>query len=226
MIRPKHIILRLLLVALPVLMALAPAIAQNTVFTGQTSPLSIVEVPGDTYAWELYKDVTGVNFAVVPGNCPAAEAFFAGGITSGPAVNVTWLTPGTYFFKVTASRAGCTMNLKVGKMTVLDGSPTATLLQPLPVCLGDMASLSITLTGTAPWSIDVFDGTTSTTYNNINTSPFILNVSPLITTVYTVTRVTDATGTNNSASNSVTVTVNPKPGSSHIYQYNPSLKKK
>lgn len=226
MIRPKHIILRLLLVLLPVLMAMAPAMAQNVVYTGQTTPLSIVQIPGDTYAWELYNNVTGVNFVVVPGNCPAGEAFFAGGINTGPDVNVTWLEPGVYFFKVTASRAGCTMNLKVGKVTVVASNPVATLLQPSPICLGDMVALSVMLTGTAPWNIDVNDGTNTTTYSNITASPFIFNVSPTATTSYTITRVADAYGTNKTASNTVTVTVNPKPGSSRIYQYDPGNKKK
>lgn len=224
--RPKHIILRLLLVLLPVLMAMAPAMAQNVVYTGQTTPLSIVEVPGDTYTWELYNNVTGVNFAVVPGNCPATEAFFAGGINTGPEVNVTWLEPGVYFFKVTASRAGCTMNLKVGKVIVVASNPVATMLPASPICFGETTTLTIELSGTAPWNIDVSDGTNTITYSNITTSPFIVNVSPSATTSYTVTRVADAYGTNKTSSNTVTVTVNPKPGSSRIYQYDPGNKKK
>ena len=114
MIRPKQIILRLLLVAIPVLLALASAKAQTyRVFVGQTIELSVLEMPGDTYSWELYNDVTGINFATDPGNCPPTEAQFTGGINTGPIVHVTWLSPGTYFYKVTAQRSGCTMNLKV-----------------------------------------------------------------------------------------------------------------
>lgn len=226
MIRTKHNILRLLLVVMPVLTAMAPAMAQNIVYTGQTTELSVVEVPGDIYTWELYNAVTGVNFAVVPGNCPASDAYFTGGNTSGPSVNVTWLEPGIYFYKVTAYRARCTMNFKVGKVIVLELLPTATLAQPPPICIGETAALNIKLTGTAPWSIDISDGITTTTYNNIVSSPFTLNVNPVTTTVYTVTRVSDANGTNTAASNPVTVIVNPKPGGSHIYQYNPTSKKK
>jgi len=130
----KHINLRLLLVVIPVLMAVASSTAQITVSTGQTSPLSVDPVAGDTYTWELYDTVTGVNFAVDQGNCPANEAFFAGGLQTGPVVNVTWLTPGVFFFKVTATRANCTMNLKVGKVIVLENLPTASIAQPSPVC--------------------------------------------------------------------------------------------
>ena len=114
-----------MLALLTVLAAVAPAAAQNVVCSGVTSELSVVPVAGDTYVWVLYKDITGVNFATDPGNCPPGDAFFAGPAT-GPTVSVTWITPGTYYFKVTAYRNGCTMNLKVGEM-VVDSVPTATL---------------------------------------------------------------------------------------------------
>lgn len=217
MIRLKHIILHLIPIMLLVVMAMAPAMAQNIVYTGQSSELAVVPVPGDTYVWELYnKDITGLNFATVPGNCPAGDALFTGGINTGPAVNVTWFTPGIYFFKVTASRAGCTNNLKVGKMTVLESLLTATISPPGPICLGDTVKLNITLTGTAPWSIDIFDGTANTTHNNV-TSPFILDISPTTSTDYTVTKVTDANGTKYTASKSASVIVNPNPDFKFAY---------
>ncbi|PKO97582.1 MAG: hypothetical protein CVU14_10560 [Bacteroidetes bacterium HGW-Bacteroidetes-9] len=225
--RPEYILLRLLLVAIPLLFALAPARAQNVVYAGQTSELSVVEVPGDSYEWELYNDVTGLNLAVVPGNCPAGEAFFIGGITTGPTVNVIWLVPGTYFYKVTATNTCPTNNLKIGKMTVLPSLPTATLaFNPDVICMNDSTTLVINLTGTGPWSIDLFDGLTTTTYNNIMASPFNLIITPLSTTTYVLTSVSDANTTNNTISNEATVTVNSKPGSSRIYQYEPISKKK
>jgi len=193
-------------------MTMAPAMAQtNNVYAGQTTALSVAEVPGDAYKWELYNDVTGVNFAVVPGNCPGQSAFFTGGINIGSTVNVTWLTPGTYFFKVTAYQAGCTMNLKVGKMIVKESLLTATIAQPPAVCMGKTAKLNITLPGTAPWGIDLSDGTNITSYSNISVNPFNIDVSPAITTSYTVTRVRDAYQENSDLSNTVTVTVNPNP---------------
>lgn len=107
-----------MVVLLPLLLALAPAMAQTVVYKGKTIPLSVVVVPGNTYEWELYNDPS-VNFAAVPGNCPAESATFVGGNT-GPSVNVQWLKTGIYFFKVTARDAiGCTMNLKVGMIKVV-----------------------------------------------------------------------------------------------------------
>jgi len=213
--------LRLLLVWVSILLAIAPAMAQGTVYAGETSTLSVVPENGVTYTWELYNDVTSLNLAAIPGNCPASNAQFVGGINTGPSVNVNWIEPGTYFYKVTARKNGCSMHLKVGKMIVLESLPTATINDPPPICAGDTAVLSILLTGTAPWSIDLFDGTTTTTYNNITSSPFNLQVAPAVTTLYTITQVSDATGTNLQPSNTVMLVVKPRPVTSPIIQYGP-----
>jgi hypothetical protein len=219
--RIRHIYLRLLLVAIPIMAALAPAMAQVTVSVGGTSQLSVQAISGDSYKWEIYNTVTGLNLAVIPGNCPLSEAFFVDGIDTGQTVNITWLTPGTYFFKVTATHEGCSNNLKLGKVIVVESMPTATIVQPSAICKGDSTILNIVLTGTAPWSIDISAGTSTITYNNIIDSPFTLTVTPSTTTNYTVTRVTDANGENLNPSNMVTVVVKPRPITSPIIQYGP-----
>lgn len=218
MIRVKPIFLRLLLAFLPALMAVAPATAQVKVCPGQSAELSVVAVTGDTYAWELYKDVSGVNFATTPGNCPPGDAYF-NGVSSGPTVNVTWITPGTYFYKVTAYRNdSCTMNLKVGMVIVLDSLPTAHLDSIPPICRGETASIPARLTGDPPWSITyTANGANPVTIGNIMSSPYPLQVSPANTTIYQVISVTDIHCTNNIPSNSVTVVVKPKPVTSTIF---------
>ena len=199
-------------------MALAPARAQdNRVCPGKATDLSVVPVPGDTYVWELYKDVSGVNFATTPGNCPPANAYFTG-LSTGPTVNVMWLVPGTYFFKVTAYRDSCTMNLKVGKMIVLDSLPTAAFEEPPPICKGDVVNLKANLTGSPPWSITyTTNGTSPVTIGNIMSSPYLVPVSPDDTTVYQIISVTDLHCTNNSPSPPVTLIVKPKPVTNPIW---------
>jgi len=234
MIRPKQILLRLLLVAIPVLLAMAPAMAQtNSVFVGHSVELSVVEIPGDTYSWELYSDVTGINFATDAGNCPQTVASFAGGISTGPVVHVTWLSPGTYFYKVTAQRSGCTMNLKVGKIIVEHPLPTAALNLSQPeTCIGQATSFGVAFTGTTPWSftyrITKPDASTQdiTVTNNSGTTAQI-PFTPTMAGTYTfeVISVTDAYRTNTTPSNTIQLTVNPKPASSRIYQYDPNKKK-
>ena len=225
--RPVHILLQLLLVAIPLLMALAPARAQNVVYAGQTSELGVDEVPGETYVWELYNDVTGLNLAIVPGNCPVTEAFFVGGNNTGPTVSITWLIPGTYYFKVTATNTCPSNNLRVGMMIVLPAIPTATLvLNPEEICRGDEADLLITFTGEGPWSfvLETNDGInppSTVTYGPLSDNPLVIPVTPTRTTTYRVLSVTDINGTNTSPSNVVTLTVKPRPGGSQIYQYEP-----
>jgi len=205
---------------LPLLLAMAPAMAQTVVYVGDTTPLAVVPVSGDTYQWELYSDGT-VNFAAVPGNCPASSADFVGGST-GPSVIVKWLKTGTYFFKVTAYVAAhCTNNLKIGMILVKDALPTATISPPDPICKGETGSLSVALTGTGPWNITYTDGVNSWTVTAIATTPYVLTVSPKTTTNYWITQVTDQNGTNNAPSPPVTLQVNPRPDSSKIYLYQP-----
>jgi hypothetical protein len=233
--RPKNIILRLLLVAIPVLLAMAPAVAQtNNVFVGQSVKLSVDSIPGDTYEWELYDDVAGVNFSTVAGNCPPTLAIFTEGKNTGPVVYVTWLNPGTYFFKVTSQRSGCTMNLKVGKIIVENSLPTVNLsVSQSSICIGQGTNLEVNFTGTPPVSFTYRiinpDGTPQEfIVNNLTGNPVLIPFAPTTSGTYTfeVISVTDANMTNNTPSNSVTVTVNPKPGKSRIYQYDPVSKKK
>jgi hypothetical protein len=235
MIRPKHIILRLLQVAIPVLLAMAPAMAQtDNLFVGQTVELSVEEIPGTMYTWELYNNVATVNFATDPGNCPQTEAVFTGGISTGAVVHITLLNTGTYFYKVTAQSIGCTNNLKVGKITVIHPLPTGNLSLSLPtVCTGQSPGLEASFTGTAPFNITCRitkpDGTTQDIIiNNIidhsSKIPFIPSSSGTYT--FEILRVTDAYTTNTTPTNTVTVTVNAKPDGSRIYKYDPVTKKK
>lgn len=193
-------------------LTMASAVAQTyTVNVGQTSELSAVQIPGDTYKWELYNEVSGLNFVTAPGNCPTRDAIFINGISNGPSVKVTWLSPGTYFYKVTALRAGCTMNLKVGKIIVVALLRITSIIQSAPICQGQTANIRISLQGTPPWNIEVNDGTNTIHYDNITTTPYIIPVTPGITTSYTVIRVTDATEKDLPPSNTMTVVVNPLP---------------
>lgn len=100
------------------LLALAPAMAQDVVYTGETTTLSVRQEGADTYQWELYSNPT-VNFAKVPGDpSPTAYAEFAGP-NDGATVQVKWKKPGTYYFKVTAlDAAGCAINFKIGMIEV------------------------------------------------------------------------------------------------------------
>ncbi|BCY29695.1 PKD-like domain-containing protein [Flavobacterium okayamense] len=70
--------------------------------------------------------------------------------------------------------------------------PTAAISQDQFVCIGGTATFDIDLTGTPPWSVTYNDGTTSTTVNNIMSTPYSFNV-PNITTdkTYSISAVDD-----------------------------------
>jgi len=221
MIRLLHDIGRLALaLILPLLMAMTPVMAQTVVYVGDTTPLAVVPVPGNTYQWELYNNGT-VNFATTAGNCPVTSAAFTAGNT-GTSVNVRWVKTGIYFFKVTAyDPTHCTNNLKIGMFTVGNPLPTATFTPPDPICTGESGLLSVALTGTGPWNITYTDGVNTWTVTAISTTPYLLNVSPKTSTNYWITQVTDQNGTNSVPSSSITLQVNQKPSSSKIYLYKP-----
>lgn len=202
----------------------------NFVYQGQTTELSVVQMEGDTYVWELYSDEDlTINFATVPGNCPPAEAYFVSGNT-GPTVTVMWLTTGIYFFKVTAYDAdSCTNNSKIGKMEVLPGYSYGSFQNPEPICENDTASLTVDITGgIGPWSITYTDGTNSWMIDDIHETPytFVPEENPVVTTTYWITSVTNGIGLiTDIPSDPVILIVNPRPVTSPIYRYDPTSKK-
>jgi hypothetical protein len=209
-----------LAVLLLLLQALAPAMAKSVVYQGEISTLSVNQVLGETYSWELY-DNGAVNFATAPGNCPVTSAIFVGS-NLGASVQVKWLKPGIYFFKVTAwSVSGCTNNVEIGIMEVKQALPTAVITPPGPICVGETSSMEVTLTGTGPWELTYTDGTNVWTEPGIPGKTYVLRVSPIVPTWYWVIKLTDLWGTNNVPSDKVLLEVNPKPVSSKIYQYEP-----
>ncbi|MEI8113080.1 MAG: hypothetical protein WCI54_05595 [Bacteroidia bacterium] len=207
---------------LMLLLALAPAKAQNVTNKGEITDLLVNPLPGDVYSWELYSDST-LDFAVSTG-ITTSDTFaeFVGGNT-GAKVKVLWKEIGTYFFKVTATNAaGCTDNIAVGIMKVKPPLPVGTLTT-LPICSGDPAKLTVDLTEGGPWSFTYTDGTTTWTETNVLTTPWVVTVSPgpHTTTDFWISTVTNPNGMNIRPSVHVPLVVNPKPKSSVIYLYEP-----
>lgn len=209
-----------LAVLLLLLLALAPAMVQNVMYTGDITPLAVDSVSGDTYKWELYDNGTG-NFATKTDYCPTTSADFVG-TSTGASVDVKWLKPGIYFFKVTASDiAGCAMNFKVGIIEVkIAVKAEITPPDTAGVCIGLPVSLKVMLTGTAPWSFTYTDGTTNWEVNGVtdvqNPYIIILDPKPAKTTDYWISKVSDINGTNTEPSNTVTQRINPLPDPSKI----------
>jgi gliding motility-associated-like protein len=84
---------------------------------------------------------------------------------------------------------------------------TATITGGNPICVGQSTTVSIMLTGTAPWNLTYSDGTNTYTINGILTSPYVLTLSPAATTTYSLMSVYDAKCSNTALTSSVTVSV-------------------
>jgi hypothetical protein len=127
---------------------------------------------------------------------------------TGGAAPVVYAKPGlgtsTYTY-TSVSLNSCTNS---GSAT-LEVHPLPTASTTLPasadLCPGDSLLLSVNLTGTAPWTITVNDGTGSMVIPGIMASPWTIWVKPASTTVYSVTQVSDIFCTNSS---SITFTAN------------------
>ena len=99
------------------------------------------------------------------------------------------------------------LSVAVGTPVVFNEIPTATISGGTEICPGDFADLQIDLTGDSPWSIIV----NGQVYNNINGSPFTLQVNPDATTIFQLTNVSSDNGCDNSIMDEQTVTVHEPP---------------
>ncbi|MFJ1322327.1 gliding motility-associated C-terminal domain-containing protein [Capnocytophaga canis] len=124
--------------------------AQNTGLVGQTTTLSISDVPNGTYTWELYVPTPNLDFTKTAGNCPPSKAVFVGG-NSSPQVQVQWLEAGTYYYKVNVNDR-CSNNTKIGVITIM-GEVTPPKIQITYDCHKGTAQLNASgYTGALVWS--------------------------------------------------------------------------
>jgi len=69
--------------------------------------------------------------------------------------------------------------------------PTVAVTGTTTINKGASTDITFTFTGTPPWDLSWSDGVTSTVATGITQSPYLLTVSPLETTTYTATAVSD-----------------------------------
>src|SRR5205085_10011794 len=98
---------------------------------------------------------------------------------------------------------GCSATSADAAITV-NPTPAAAVSGGGTFCAGGSATISATLTGTAPFAITWSDGVTQNVASGTTTSR---TVSPSSTTTYTITSISDA-NCSGTASGSATVTVN------------------
>ncbi|HBZ67544.1 MAG TPA: hypothetical protein DEO70_11970 [Bacteroidales bacterium] len=137
----------------------------------------------------------------------------ASGVNNGETYTAPVLTTDRWYKRVvTSSLPGktCMAESNIIRMTV-NSLPTAFLSGDAVICEGESTPLSVVLTGTPPWSIDYFDGTTTYTIGSIMASPFVFDVMPVVNTSYSLSAVSDAYCGGISFPGTAAVTVNPIP---------------
>ena len=141
--------------------------------------------------------------------------------TNDSEIQIDWgTTVGTYtLYVVETTGDGCTGD-SVMLDVVVNPLPTATIVAD-SVCSGYSATLTLNLTGQAPWTVDYSDGTNTYTAN-ANTTPYTVAL-PAYTTSQTITITGVTDGHNCDADNaglpSTGVTIFPKPTTGAIYHY-------
>ncbi len=148
-------------------------------------PLSS-SVSGTTFSWTV-NDPAGLGVPLT-GSGPA--------ILDGPITNNTNIQA-TLIYTITPLANGCSGNPRILQVTVAPRIDGIFEVNNLDICLGSSASVSLQLTGQAPFRVvyNLNDGSTSTdvTLTNVGLSPSIkVNPPATGTYVYTLRSITDA----------------------------------
>lgn len=98
-----------------------------------------------------------------------------------------------------------------GSVTVYPLPTLTASVEPAVICPGESSTITYTLTGTAPWTLNItatpFTGDPVESTIVVETSPYVMTVSPEVTTTYTVNNVTDFRGCMAVGFEPVTITV-------------------
>ena len=135
-----------------------------------------------SYNWSPTTDMTGSG-TLTPSVSPTADITYA----------------------LTAEDAFGCITTKSVDVSMLS-TPTATISGDDTICSSGNATISVALTGTAPWSITYTDGVTPTTVNGIMASPYTFTTSS--TATYSLVSVSDA-DCDGTVSGSATISINP-----------------
>ncbi|MEH6535426.1 MAG: T9SS type A sorting domain-containing protein [Psychroserpens sp.] len=136
------------------------------------------------FTWNVTGPATGTEWYTAP---TGGTAFGTGtpfnpvGVVGSGLLNTN--TAGTYTFY---SACSSDPNFRVPVDFVIEPLPTADISGSATACGGSL-DLTVTLTGTQPWSFTYTDGTTPVTITGITTSPYVFSVTPSGSPTYTLT---------------------------------------
>ena len=171
----------------------------NTTFTAVATGSNL------TYKWQVkvpsgtFTDVTNTGV-------------YTGATTASLTITGATVSMNGYKYKLLVS-GSCTPDVTSNEVTLtVNPRPTSAISGSTTVCANTPATISIALTGTAPWNLTYSDGTTSTSVTT-SSSTYTFTVSLSTTKTYTVTSLTDAncTAASGDKTGSAVITVNPLP---------------
>nr|WP_294934331.1 T9SS type A sorting domain-containing protein [uncultured Flavobacterium sp.] len=149
-----------------------------------------------------YNGTVGSSWAVdnigIPDAPPGITTTWVDATTGAVISNSTTLTvtPSvTTTYAVISSLNGCNSFGTEGTAYVtvtVNPRPTSVISQDQYVCYDGTATFSVALTGTGPWNLTYFNGTTSTSVTNIPASPYVFNIPNMTANqTYTITALSD-----------------------------------
>ncbi len=178
-------------------------IATITVNTLPTATISGTNSICIGEATELSVALTGTS----PYSIEFSDGFIANNVTASPYIRNVSPDETTEYSIINVTDLNCS-NAGNGIATItVNTLPTATISGTTSICIGETTELQVALTGTSPYSIEFSDGFVA---NNITQSPYSRNVSPEVTTEYSITNVTDV-NCSNAGTGLATITVHQLP---------------
>ena len=97
-------------------------------------------------------------------------------------------------------------DLDPNDLQIVTSRPSAFISGAAEICPGESATITVNLGGTSPWYLEIFDGT-GTTQHTSTGATYSFTVNPEVSTIYTVTRVVDGSGNDNTGTGAATVIV-------------------
>lgn len=167
----------------------------TTICSGQPVPLQVTLT--GTAPFILVYSINGVNQAPINTVNPF------------PVISATPTSGVNTYTLVSLTGSGCPGTVDGTYVITVGAEPTASFSPTTPVCAGTPVNLNINLTGTSPWSFDLFAGATLVGNFTPNTSPVQIPVTPTGTTTYTIQNLQDAACGGSSASVVQTVSAGP-----------------
>jgi len=171
-----------------------------------------LNAPLDAITYAVGGNATGATVSGLPDGVTGA---YLNGIVT---ISGSPLETGIFNYTVTTTGtpAPCLEASANGTITV-NALPTAVISGDARICSGDETTLTVDLTGEPDWSFFWSDGTSTFEVTGVASSPYTFNVSPDVTTTYTIVSVTDGNGCTAAGAGSAKVDIGPVALAAHVF---------